>query len=100
MKRRSFLKNAAFLTGAAMAAPALKGCSFVDKSEPAPSVARDFHFRADGTFTVLQFTDTHYIVGDPRSQRALECVKEALESVKPDLVIHTGDIVFGRPDLD
>ena len=100
MKRRSFLKNAAFLTGAAMAAPALKGCSFVDKSEPAPSVARDFHFRADGTFTVLQFTDTHYIAGDPRSQRALECVKEALESVKPDLVIHTGDIVFGRPDLD
>ena len=63
-------------------------------------VAGNFHFRADGSFTVLQFTDTHYIAGDPRSQRALDCVQEALEAVKPDLVIHTGDIVFGRPDIE
>ena len=46
----------------------------------------------------MQITDTHYIAGDPRSQRALDCVREAVANVKPDLVIHTGDIVFGSPD--
>lgn len=87
-----------------MTAPALKGCSFAtgrpSGAAPDLSVAGDFHFRPDGSFTVLQFTDTHYITGDPRSRRALECVQEALEAVKPDLVIHTGDIVFGRPDVE
>ena len=104
MKRRTFLKDAAFLTGAAVVAPSLGACSFSDKMKPGTSsdgsVAKDFRFRPDGTFTLLQFTDTHAIAGDPRSARALECVREALEGVQPDLVIHTGDIVFGRPDLE
>lgn len=99
MKRRSFLKNAAVLTGAAAVAPhVLQACAPVAK-DINPAASRDFHYRQDGSFTVLQFTDTHYIAGDPRSERALNCVKEALESVRPDLVIHTGDIVFGRPDI-
>lgn len=63
-------------------------------------ISGDFHFGPDGTFTLLQFTDTHHITGDPRSQRALDCVNEALDAVKPDLVIHTGDILFGRPDIE
>ncbi|MBR1510852.1 MAG: metallophosphoesterase family protein [Bacteroidales bacterium] len=99
MKRRSFLKNAAFLTGAAAVAPAVVSCER-KASGPDLSIAKDLAFRTDGTFTLLQFTDTHYITGDPRSARALDCVKEALEAVKPDLVIHTGDILFGKPDLD
>lgn len=83
-----------------MAAPALKACRFSsDNPVPDGSVARNFYFGPHGSFTILQFTDTHYIAGDPRSQRALDCVTEALEAVKPDLVIHTGDIVFGRPDV-
>jgi len=99
MKRRSFLKNAAVLTGAAAVAPhVLQACAPAAK-DINPAASRDFHYRQDGSFTVLQFTDTHYIAGDPRSERALNCVKEALESVRPDLVIHTGDIVFGRPDI-
>ena len=98
MKRRSFLKGAAFLTGAAALAPAcgLGG----DGKKPDLRVARNLSFRPDGRFTLMQFTDTHYIAGDPRSRRALECVQEALDAVKPDLVIHTGDILFGKPDLD
>ena len=48
----------------------------------------------------MQITDTHYIAGNPGSKRALDCVCEALESVRPDLVIHTGDIVFGSPDIE
>jgi len=100
MKRRTFLKDAAWASVLAAAAPSLAACS---KAEETPKkqarLAATLPYRADGTFTVVQFTDTHYITGDPRSERALECVKEALEGVKPDLVIHTGDILFGKPDL-
>ena len=83
--------------------PSLPSCGRrsggLSKGTAAGDVARDFSFGADGSFTVLQFTDTHHITGDPRSQRALDCVNEALDAVKPDLVIHTGDIVFGKPDI-
>ena len=100
MKRRTFLKDAAWASVLAAAAPSLSACSQIGKADKkAGSIAATLPFREDGTFTVLQFTDTHYIAGDPRSQRALECVKEAIEGVKPDLIIHTGDIVFGKPDL-
>ena len=98
MKRRTFLKDAAWATVFASVAPALGSCSARKTTEEAnDTIAAELPFRADGTFTLLQFTDTHYIAGDPRSERALACVKDAMEGVKPDLVIHTGDIVFGRP---
>ena len=101
MKRRSFLKNAAFLTAAAAAAPALSQCRRRESGTDAPlgDIAREFRYGPDGTFKVLQLTDTHYITGDPRSERALSTVREMLGAERPDLVIHTGDIVFGRPDL-
>ena len=101
MKRRSFLKNAAFITAAAAAAPALSRCSRAKAGGEVSrlNVARGFRYGTDGTFKVLQLTDTHYIAGDPRSERALSNVREMLDAEKPDFVIHTGDIVFGRPDL-
>lgn len=103
MKRRSFLKDAALLTAAVAVAPScsrLKGTALSRSAASDLRVAKDLRFRKDGRFTLLQFTDTHYIAGDPRSARALECVQEALDAVRPDLVIHTGDVVFGRPDLE
>ena len=100
MKRRTFLKDAAWASVLAAAAPSLTACCKADEaSKKKVSLSATLPYRADGTFTVVQFTDTHYIAGDPRSARARECVKDALEGVKPDLVIHTGDILFGKPDL-
>ena len=100
MKRRTFLKDAALAAVAGVAATqGLLSCNRSPKKPSLPGVAADFSFRADGSFTLLQFTDTHIIADDPRSQRGLACMKEALEVVKPDLVIHTGDILFGKPDL-
>ena len=91
------------MTAAAVMVPSLPSCGRrsggLSKGTAAGDVARDFSFGPDGSFTVLQFTDTHHIIGDSRSQRALDCVNEALDGVKPDLVIHTGDIVFGKPDI-
>ncbi len=100
MKRRTFLKDAAWAAVAGVAAAqGLTSCKSPAKTSSRPGVAADFSFRPDGRFTLLQFTDTHIIADDPRSERGLACVKEALEAVRPDLVIHTGDILFGKPDL-
>ena len=60
-------------------------------------VACDLKYRKDGKIKIMQLTDTHYIAGDPRSERALRNVIEMLDAEKPDFVIHTGDIVFGKP---
>ena len=80
-------------------APAFSACTRREETV-LPSVSAALPYRADGTFKLLQFTDTHYIAGDPRSERAMRCVEEALDAERPDLVIHTGDILFGRPDVE
>jgi len=99
LKRRSFLKNAAWASVLLTGAPAFAACR-KDAAQASPAVpSASLPFRADGTFKLLQLTDTHYITGDSRSERALRCVEEALDGEKPDLVIHTGDILFGKPDI-
>jgi Predicted phosphohydrolases len=99
MKRRTFIKDAG-LAAAVLAGPSLASCVRKRGGEAENSIAGSFNYRDDGSFTLLQFTDTHYISGDPRSKRAMDCVEEALQGVKPDLVIHTGDILFGKPDIE
>jgi hypothetical protein len=48
-------------------------------------------FRPDGTFRVLQITDTHEgPAADPRTAAFLAA---ALDDLRPDLVVHTGDLV-------
>ena len=97
MKRRDFLKVSASAVAAMTVMselPALARC----KGKKSSLRPRALSFRPDGKFKILQLTDTHYISGDPRSDRALSCVREMIEAEKPDLVIHTGDIIFGKPD--
>ena len=101
MHRRDFLKVAA-LTGAAIAVPELDALAGRRKDEKSEPVINDkpiieFRFRPDGKFKILQLTDTHYIAGDKRSERALANLVEMLDAEKPDLVIHTGDIIYGNP---
>ena len=94
MKRRDFIKHtaAAGLVSALPTIPVVATNGTPETYEP-----QNFTFRPDGTFKILQFTDTHYIAGDARSERALKNVKEMLDIEKPDLVIHTGDVIFGKP---
>lgn len=56
-------------------------------------------FKEDGTFKIVQFTDNHYIYGDPESDIAVRLIEEVVEKEKPDLVIFTGDAIFRRPAL-
>ena len=54
-------------------------------------------FNSDKKFKIVQFTDVHWIAGNPASDIAGERMNEVLDAEKPDLVIYTGDLVFGPP---
>lgn len=54
-------------------------------------------FNKDGKFKIVQFTDVHYIYNDPRSAASVERINEVLNAEKPDLVLFTGDIIYGKP---
>lgn len=54
-------------------------------------------FNKNGKFKIVQFTDLHYIHGNPKSIVAADRVKEVLDAEKPDLVLYTGDIIYGQP---
>lgn len=101
MQRRDFLKVAA-LSSAAIAVPGIDAMAAKRKETKVDIISldkpvREFKFRPDGKFKILQITDTHYIAGNPKSERALKNVIQMLDAEKPDLVIHTGDIVYGNP---
>ncbi len=99
LNRRTFIKGSALAGMAGMMATKSVAGLFSLKT---PSVTNDhsksgLFFNKDGKFKILQFTDTHYIAGNPKSERALKNVIQMLDLEKPDLVIHTGDVIFGEP---
>ena len=54
-------------------------------------------FNKDGKFKIVQFTDVHYIHNNPKSAISVERINEVLDAEKPDLVLFTGDIIYGKP---
>lgn len=54
-------------------------------------------FNADKTFKIVQFTDIHWVPGNPASEEAKARMNEILEAEKPDLVMYTGDFIYGKP---
>lgn len=59
--------------------------------------AQTLKFNANGKFKIVQFTDVHYIADDPRSAVAAEQIEEVMDAERPDLVIFTGDVIYGKP---
>jgi hypothetical protein len=51
--------------------------------------------RADNTFTIVQFTDTHFTNGAPEDEQTLALMAELLDAEQPDLVMLTGDVIDG-----
>jgi 3',5'-cyclic AMP phosphodiesterase CpdA len=59
---------------------------------------RELTFNAStGKFKIAQFSDTHYIYGNDKAKAALDCLGETIDAEQPDLVIITGDVIFGKP---
>lgn len=54
-------------------------------------------FNQEGKFKIVQFTDIHNIYKDSRSQVSLQRIREVLTAERPDLVIITGDVIYGKP---
>lgn len=57
----------------------------------------ELKFNQKGKFKIVQFTDVHYIHSNPKSAISPERISEVLDAEKPDLVIFTGDIIYGKP---
>lgn len=54
-------------------------------------------FNTKHKFKIVQFTDIHWIHGNPASDKAGERMAEVLDAEKPDLVVFTGDLIFAKP---
>lgn len=52
------------------------------------------HFRRDGTFTIVQFTDIHWQDGDLPDRQSHELMCRILDEERPDLVVYTGDTIY------
>lgn len=57
---------------------------------------RKLKFRQDGTFTIAQFTDVHWIDGCEADLRSRALMEKVIREESPDLVVFTGDIVYSR----
>lgn len=57
-------------------------------------------FRQDGSFTIVQFTDTHFKTMDELDFKTKALMEAVLREEKPDLVIHTGDIIESKKCLN
>lgn len=54
-------------------------------------------FNSNGKFKMVQFTDVHWKPENEASEIAAERMNEILDAEKPDFVIYTGDVAFGKP---
>ncbi|MDR3261820.1 MAG: metallophosphoesterase [Tannerella sp.] len=56
-----------------------------------------FTFNKNGKFKIAQFTDIHWVHGEPTCAKTVETIKAVLEAEKPDLAILTGDVAYKVP---
>lgn len=51
-------------------------------------------FGDDHTFKIVQFTDIHWMNGEPEDQLSRQCMDTVLDLEQPDLVVFTGDLIY------
>lgn len=104
MNRKEFLQTSACLlplsvfgTGKGQAANQSSASSAYLASPVYQKNARTLKFNANGKFKIVQFTDVHWVPGNAASETAAERMNEILDAEKPDFVVYTGDVAFGKP---
>ncbi len=55
----------------------------------------ELRFNKDKNFKIVQFTDVHWTDGNESNQRTRKLMESILKEEKPDLVVFTGDTIFG-----
>lgn len=61
---------------------------------------KSLRFKDDHTFKILQFTDIHYQDGSAKDQQTVALMAQIIEEEKPNLIIITGDTVYGEKNLE
>lgn len=56
--------------------------------------------RDDGSFTLVQLTDTHWHNGEPEDLATRALIETVLDAEQPDFVVITGDLIGGDECLD
>ncbi|GAA3403643.1 metallophosphoesterase family protein [Paenibacillus hodogayensis] len=51
-------------------------------------------FRRDGTFTIAQFTDVHWMNGNEQDARSRDLMERIIREERPDLIVYTGDVIY------
>jgi hypothetical protein len=88
MLRREFLKSAATIGVVA------SGVVSTLRADDAVSNPKSkLQFTDNGTFKIVQITDTHYRTDKDFSKESVKLIAETIEAEKPQLVVYTGDIV-------
>lgn len=59
--------------------------------------AQQLKFGEDKKFKIVQFTDVHWVADSLASEEAGERMNEVLDAENPDLVVYTGDVIYGKP---
>lgn len=57
-------------------------------------------FRKDGTFHIMQLTDIHVTYDDGNDRKTVELMRNLIGWEKPDLIVVTGDTVYGERNLE
>ena len=63
-------------------------------------MGRELKFREDGTFSIVQFTDVHWMNGNEKDMKTSALMRMVLEKEKPDLVVFTGDTSVSTDNLN
>ncbi len=63
-------------------------------------MAIPLRFRANGTFTIVQFADIHWHNGEPLDRQTAALMGEILDAEMPDLVVLDGDVIDGSQCQD
>lgn len=71
--------------------------AFLLAALPIWCIAQTLKFTPEGEFKIMQITDTHYIHGNQHAEVALRKLSALIDAEKPDLIVHTGDIIFSQP---
>ncbi|WP_127530386.1 metallophosphoesterase family protein [Paenibacillus kobensis] len=54
------------------------------------------HFKTDGSFKIVQFTDIHWHDGQAEDIRSLQLMRGILGQEQPDLIVFTGDLIHSE----
>lgn len=55
-------------------------------------------FNDNGKFKIIQITDTHFVIDNPKSDVVISLLNEVISQENPDLMIFTGDMVWKNED--